>query len=626
MKPLERRGLVALGKRGGEGKGVSEKAPLELEVVISDGRLLPLSLSEQQRLWLGRSEDCAVVLPDPSVSRRHVSLQRRGHQLVVEDHSHNGSLVGGEVVKGETRTLSQLPVRLQLGSFSLRLRMRGTQNRHKPQAEVEASVKADAEAPRAAAVAPKIVKGEAAPVDAAAAAAPKIVKGEAAPVGAGVVIAPKIVKGEAAPVDAAARRDAAPVNAVNSAAVRPAAAPDVKAAKAALNVAAKPAQRRAPAACAHTAVNSGNDCAEARHRTRLDCGPLEGLRVEPEVTQIMVVDARTIFVERNGQVELTGLRFADDEAVLAVIQRLVMPLGVRVDASNPLLDLRLKDGWRMQAIIPPISLKGPCVSLRRLTQESLGISELIQSGAINTRMALFLERAVRVRKNIVIFGAAGSGKTTLLKVLAAAIPESERIATVEAVAELWLTQPHVIALEACRDQRSGGRETTLRSLLQHALKMRPNRVLVGQCTGSETLDLLQAMNAGHEGSMTTLQAESPRDAVTRLEMLCLGENAGPSAAYVPGSVGCLRAQIASGVHLLVQQIQFSDACRRIASITEVGGLDQNGEVLLHEIFRFECRGMGPQGQVLGEFRASGYRPSFVDQFVGEGLASPGACW
>jgi pilus assembly protein CpaF len=343
---------------------------------------------------------------------------------------------------------------------------------------------------------------------------------------------------------------------------------------------------------------------------------LEQLLADPEVGEIMVVDASTIFVERRGRIDRTGQRFTDDEAVRAVIERIVTPLGRRVDESNPLVDARLKDGSRVNAVIPPLALRGPCITIRKFSAGAIDIDRLVAQGSLCPRMAKFLVRAVRARKNIVISGGTGSGKTTLLNVLSREIAESERVITIEDAAELKLHQPHVVALEARPANMEGKGAITIRDLVRNALRMRPDRIVVGECRGGEAIDMLQAMNTGHEGSMTTTHANSPHEALTRLEMLCL-----MGGLDLP--VRAIRGQIAASVNLLVQQTRFSDGTRRVTSIAEVVGIDDEGEIEAQEIFGFQRSGTSDTGQVQGEFRASGYMPRFIGEFIAKGLISDG---
>ena len=348
----------------------------------------------------------------------------------------------------------------------------------------------------------------------------------------------------------------------------------------------------------------------------LGLGPLERLIADNEVSEIMVVDPYTIYVERKGKISLTALRFTDDEAVRSVIERIVTPLGRRIDESTPLVDARLKDGSRVNAIIKPLAIRGSCITIRKFAKNPLTLKNLVGFGAITEPMARFITRTVKARKNIVISGGTGSGKTTLLNVLSGAIPEDERIVTIEDAAELQLRQPHVVSLETRPANMEGKGEYSIRDLVKNALRMRPDRIVVGECRGGEALDMLQAMNTGHEGSMTTTHANSPREAVSRLEVLCL-----MSGLDLPAKA--IREQIATSVDMVIQQTRFSDGSRRVTSISEIVGMDDDGELELHEIFGYVRTGTGPGGKVLGEHRASGYMPTFLDEFITMGLITDG---
>jgi len=348
----------------------------------------------------------------------------------------------------------------------------------------------------------------------------------------------------------------------------------------------------------------------------LGLGPLESLLSDPTVNEIMVVDPRTIYIEQRGKLSRARASFTDDERVRAIIERIVTPLGRRIDESTPLVDARLKDGSRVNAIIPPLALRGPCITIRKFSKKPLQIPDLIRFGSLNERMARFLTRAVKIRKNIVISGGTGSGKTTLLNVLSGAIPEDERVVTIEDAAELQLAQSHVVSLESRPPNLEGKGAYTIRDLVKNALRMRPDRIVVGECRGSEAIDMLQAMNTGHEGSMTTTHANSPREAVARIETLCL-------MAGVDLPVRAIRSQIASSVHLIVQQSRLSDGSRRVTAVSEVTGIDDDGEVELNEIYSFVRLSTDRDGKIEGEFRASGYLPSFVDQLITSNVAPDG---
>ncbi len=340
----------------------------------------------------------------------------------------------------------------------------------------------------------------------------------------------------------------------------------------------------------------------------LGLGPIQALLDDDDVSEVMVVDPETIYVERSGRVRKTSLRFTDDESCRSVIERIITPLGRRIDESTPLVDARLDDGSRVNAIIPPLAVRGPCITIRKFPRLALEMPDLVASESLSKTMAEFLERCVCMRKNIVVSGGTGSGKTTLLNVLSKSISAEERIVTIEDAAELRLQQPHVVALEAKPPNREGRGAYTIRDLVKNALRMRPDRIIVGECRAGEAIDMLQAMNTGHEGSMTSTHANSPREAISRLQTLCM-------MAGLDLSAFAIRQQIASSVHLIVHQTRFPDGTRRVTSIVEVAGLDEQGELRLRPVFEYCPLRGDSRGRVVGEFRPTGYVPSFVGQFV-----------
>ena len=348
-------------------------------------------------------------------------------------------------------------------------------------------------------------------------------------------------------------------------------------------------------------------------------GPLEQLLSDASISEIMVVDPNTTYVERHGKLVLSQARFTDDERVRNVIERIVTPLGRRIDESAPLVDARLRDGSRVNAVIAPLALRGACITIRKFTQTPLTIQRLIEFGTLDEAMARFLLRAVKCKKNIVISGGTGSGKTTLLSVLSAAIPDEERIVTIEDAAELRLGQPHVVSLETRPPNVEGRGEYTIRDLVRNALRMRPDRIVVGECRGGEALDMLQAMNTGHDGSLTTTHANSPREAIARLETLVM-------MAGLELPVRAIREQIAGSVHLIVQQSRLSDGTRKVTSIAELVGIDDTGELSLRAIFEHCRTGTGKQGEVEGRFRATGYLPTFLGELIIRGLIPPGEAY
>jgi pilus assembly protein CpaF len=348
----------------------------------------------------------------------------------------------------------------------------------------------------------------------------------------------------------------------------------------------------------------------------LGLGPLERFLADVSISEIMVVDPDTIYVERQGKIELSEVRFTDDERVRAVIERIVTPLGRRIDESSPLVDARLKDGSRVNAVIRPIALRGSCITIRKFSRTPLTLEKLQGYGAITDRMVRFLVRSVIAKRNIVISGGTGSGKTTLLNCLSGVIPSDERIVTIEDAAELQLKQPHVVSLETRPANLEGRGEYTIRDLVKNALRMRPDRIVVGECRGGEALDMLQAMNTGHDGSLTTTHANSPIEAIARLETLVL-------MAGLDLPQRAIREQIAASVHLIVQQSRLSDGSRKVTAISEITGIGDNGEIEMRPIFEFVRTGTGPGGKVIGEHRATGYLPSYLQDFIVMNLVKPG---
>jgi pilus assembly protein CpaF len=348
----------------------------------------------------------------------------------------------------------------------------------------------------------------------------------------------------------------------------------------------------------------------------LGLGPLERLLADPSITEVMVVDPATIYAERDGQLELTETRFTDEERVRAVIERIVTPLGRRIDESQPLVDARLPDGSRVNAIIRPLALRGSCITIRRFPKRRLTVDDYVRRGSLTPRIAKFLERAVIAKKNILISGGTGSGKTTLLNVLSGSIPPRERIVTIEDAAELQLHQPHVVSLETKPANMEGKGAFSIRDLVKNALRMRPDRIVVGECRGGEALDMLQAMNTGHDGSLTTIHANSPVEALARLETLVL-----MSGVELPSLA--IREQVARSIHVVVQQTRLTDGSRKITSVAEIDGLDASGRFEVRPIFEFEQTGVGRDGQVIGDFHATGYLPSFLDELLARGLIQPG---
>lgn len=346
----------------------------------------------------------------------------------------------------------------------------------------------------------------------------------------------------------------------------------------------------------------------------LGFGPINSLIMDPTVSEIMVNGPCQVYVERKGRLELTGVKFRDNEQVLQVIEKIVAPLGRRIDEGSPMVDARLPDGSRVNAIIPPLALKGPTLTIRKFAKEPFTINDLIGFNTLTPEMACFLEACVKVKLNIVVSGGTGSGKTTTLNVLSSFIPADERIITIEDAAELQLRQEHVVPMETRPANIEGKGAITMRDLVKNALRMRPDRIVVGEVRGGEALDMLQAMNTGHDGSLTTGHANSPRDMLTRLETMVL-----MAGMELPAKA--IREQIASAVDLIVQQSRLKDGSRKITYITEVQGME--GETItLQDIFVFEQKGVDELGRVLGELRPTGIKPKFIEKFEVSGIRLP----
>ena len=343
----------------------------------------------------------------------------------------------------------------------------------------------------------------------------------------------------------------------------------------------------------------------------LRLGPLEDLLADDAVSEIMVNGPHQVYVERHGKLALTDLQFTDDASVMAVIERIVSPIGRRIDESQPYVDARLADGSRVNAIIPPLALSGPTLTIRKFARRTLTAEDFVRFGTWTHNAAEFMKACVRMRKNIVVAGGTGSGKTTLLNLLSGFIPADERIVTVEDAAELRLAQPHVVRLEARPPNIEGRGAVTIRDLVRNCLRMRPDRIIVGECRGGEALDMLQAMNTGHDGSLTTVHANSPRDVISRLETMVL-----MSGMELPSRA--IREQIASAVDIVIHESRLSDGSRKVVAISEVTGIE-GSQIVMQEIFSFKQTGVGEGGKVLGAFRPTGSIPTWYDQLAGRGI-------
>lgn len=345
----------------------------------------------------------------------------------------------------------------------------------------------------------------------------------------------------------------------------------------------------------------------------LGYGPLEPLLADESVTEVMVNGPHKVFIERQGKIEKVKISFESDEHLMRIIDRIVSPLGRRIDESSPMVDARLPDGSRVNAIIPPLAFNGPTLTIRKFSKTPLTVDDLIRFGSITQEAIEFLNACVNARLNVIVSGGTGSGKTTLLNVLSGFIPGDERIITVENAVELQLRQEHVVTLESRPPNIEGKGEVTIRDLVINCLRMRPDRIIVGECRSGEALDMLQAMNTGHDGSLTTLHSNSPRDTLSRLETMCL-------MAGMDLPVRAIREQIASAVDLIVHEERMRDGSRKIVNVTEVQGME--GDVIvMSDIFTFEQQGI-EEGRVIGRLKPTGLRPKFVDRIEAANIHLP----
>jgi pilus assembly protein CpaF len=588
---------------------------MDLQVLIaSEGNVERRELSVPGGvLTIGRSSECSVPLQGHRVSRHHVSIDLNGSTMRVRDSSRNGTLAGSIFVNNSSADVP-LGVPLVVGEFTISLRWPGDGSL--PLSLSRSGISGPA-APPVAPHHPRMPSGSPTP-------APGAMQVVRAP-GAGAV--PKtdeqLNEQRAQEMANEARRRSSValrreihrllLDHLDLATVDPSQLDDPSLRPKVLN-----ALRRIVASMDASIPPEMNRDALVGELVdeALGLGPLENFLTDPTVNEIMVVDPDTIYIEQRGKLRLADARFTDDERVRAVIERIVTPLGRRIDESSPIVDARLRDGSRVNAVIRPLALRGSTITIRKFSRSPLNLEKLVAFGAMTANMGTFLTRAVMAKKNIVIAGGTGSGKTTLLNVLSGAIPPDERIVTIEDAAELQLGQPHVVSLETRPANMEGKGEYTIRDLVKNALRMRPDRIVVGECRGGEALDMLQAMNTGHDGSLTTTHANSPREAIARLETLVL-------MAGLELPIRAIREQIAGSVHLLVQQSRLSDGSRKVTAITEVTGVSDDGEIEIVPIFKFVRTGTSPEGKVIGEHRATGFLPSFLNDFLVLGLIKPG---
>jgi len=340
-------------------------------------------------------------------------------------------------------------------------------------------------------------------------------------------------------------------------------------------------------------------------------GPIQPFLDDPDVSEVMVNGPKKVYIEMKGKLKKTGITFDDNEHVIRLIERIILPLGRQIGPNNLMVDARLPDGSRVNAVIPPIAIDGPSITIRKFSKERLKTEDLIKSGTLTDKTVDLLQGCVRAKLNIIISGGTGSGKTTLLNVLSSFIPETERIITIEDAAELQLQQDHVLRLETKTHTTDGTDEVTIRDLVRNSLRMRPDRIVIGECRGAEALDMLQAMNTGHGGSLTTVHANSPRDAISRLETLVM-----MTGMALPLKV--IRQQIASAVDLIVHQSRLKDGTRKVTAITEISGMEGD-MVTMTDLFKLEQTGIGEDGKVLGELKPTGFRPMFMNRLEIAGI-------
>ena len=346
----------------------------------------------------------------------------------------------------------------------------------------------------------------------------------------------------------------------------------------------------------------------------LGLGPIEQYMHDPDISDILVNTYNQIYIEKHGKLELTDTRFKDDDHLLQIIDRIVSAIGRRIDESSPMVDARLSDGSRVNAIIPPLALDGPILSIRRFRVNVLNVDDLMENKSLNSPMVELLKGMVKARLNVVISGGTGAGKTTLLNILSIYVPSDERIVTIEDSAELQLQQPHVVRLETRPPNIEGRGTVTQRDLVRNALRMRPDRIIIGEVRGPEIYDMLQAMNTGHDGSLTTVHANSTRDTLLRLETLML-------LAGIDIPERAIRELISSSIDLVIQTARFSDGTRKVSSISEIVGMEKD-TITMQEIFYFDKTGVGKDGEVLGDFRPTGIRPKFMDRMIKSGIRLP----
>ncbi len=547
-----------------------------LDLIKSDEGEATRYILEDGSYLIGRGENCALQLPDPGVSERHALLLLRGQTARLEDlHSANGTYINGSPIDG----LVDLPPDgvVQIGSTMMRVSPAKDEIAPPAEEEYGPSQQGTEE--------PPVSRPETPP----------------APPPDPLAGVRRQVK-EQIQRELIARLDLKrlTVAGVDRAGLERQATDKIHEIVEQVRKSGK--------------LPKGIDADRLEREVfneALRLGPLEELLADDTVTEIMVNGPHRVYVERGGKIQLTDLQFLDDASVMAIIERIVSPIGRRIDESQPYVDARLADGSRVNAIIPPLALSGPTVTIRKFAKKTLTVEDFIRFGTWSRNAAEFMKACVIMRKNIIVAGGTGSGKTTLLNLLSGFIPHDERIVTVEDAAELRLVQPHVVRLEARPPNIEGRGAVTIRDLVKNCLRMRPDRIIVGECRGGEALDMLQAMNTGHDGSLTTVHANSPRDVISRLETMVL-----MSGMELPSRA--IREQIASAVDVIIHESRLSDGSRKVVAISEVTGLEGQN-VVMQDIFTFRQSGVDEQGRVHGVFRPTGAVPTFYEHLKSRGL-------
>lgn len=547
---------------------------------------------------VGSDEDCKIALPHQDVEDRHAILTIQRDSCWIEDlGSHSGTRLNGENIHGRARV--QTGQQISLGPFTLVIRM--------PQDSVP-DIKID---PVAAQPAPPHYESpppnvqrepEPAPVRHEPVQAPKpAMSAPASPDVVQTMLKQKQSIKQQIHKELVDRMDIKrmSVGGINKSELR-------KKAQSTIETIVNDVKDRLPAGIDPAAL------IKEIFDEALGLGPLDSLLAQDDITEIMVNGPGQIYVEKKGKLTLTDQTFMDDSSVLAIIERIVSPLGRRIDESQPYVDARLEDGSRVNAIIHPLSLVGPCLTIRKFSKTPFTDKDLIRFGTITEDMVEFIRIAVVMRKNIIVSGGTGSGKTSLLNVLSSYIPNTDRILTIEDAAELQLKQQHVVRLEARPPNIEGKGAITIRDLVRNSLRMRPDRIVVGECRGGEALDMLQAMNTGHDGSLTTVHANTPRDVISRLETMVL-----MSGMELP--VRAIREQIASAVDLIVHESRFSDGSRKVTNVTEIVG-QEGDQITMQDIFEFKQTGLDSEGKVLGNLHATGSVPTFLEEIKSRGLS------